>query len=100
MGFGGSSQVPIHNQSNHGQYHAIGLLYELRKSDRMAMVKMLQQYATAGVIKSPAATMLLVRLASKLASEDPNLRKPMLTLLDGFLRHKSELVNVRLALPL
>jgi coatomer protein complex subunit gamma len=59
----------------------------------MALVKMLQQYSQPGVIKSPAATMLLVRLASKLAEEDPGLRTPMFKLLDGFLRHKSEMVN-------
>jgi hypothetical protein len=36
---------------------------------------MVQQYSAAGVVKSPAATVLLVRLAAKLAEEDPNLRK-------------------------
>jgi hypothetical protein len=35
------------------------------------------------------ATMLLVRLAARLAEDDPGLRKPMLQLLDGWLRHKS-----------
>jgi coatomer protein complex subunit gamma len=69
------------------------VLYEMRKTDRMALVKMLQQYSQAGVIKSPAATMLLVRLASKLAEDDPGMRSPMFKLLDGFLRHKSEMVN-------
>ena len=63
----------------------------------MALVKMLQQYSAPGVIKSPAATVLLVRLASKLATDDPGLRKPMLQLLDGFLRHKSEMVNFEAA---
>jgi coatomer protein complex subunit gamma len=58
---------------------------------------MVQQYSAPGVIKSPAATMLLVRLAAKLANDDPGLRKPMLTLLDSWLRHKSELVNFEAA---
>jgi hypothetical protein len=57
------------------QYHAIGLLYQMRSGDRMSLVKMVQQYSAAGVVKSPAATVLLVRLAAKLAEEDPNLRK-------------------------
>jgi coatomer protein complex subunit gamma len=87
MGFGGSASVP-QSTSFHGQYHALGLLYEMRKTDRMALVKMLQQYSQPGVIKSPAATMLLVRLASKLAGEDSGLRTPMFKLLDGFLRRE------------
>jgi hypothetical protein len=60
-------------------------------------VKMVQQYSAAGVVKSPAATVLLVRLAAKLAEDDPGLRKPMMQLLDGWLRHKSEMVNFEAA---
>jgi coatomer subunit gamma len=90
---GDAPQVSSHNT----QYHAIGLLYQMRSHDRMALVKMVQQYSQAGVTKSPAATMLLVRLAAKLAEEDPGLRKPMVGLLDGWLRHKSELVNLEAA---
>lgn len=79
------------------QYHAIGLLYQMRAHDRMALVKMVQQFGAAGAVKSPAALVLLVRLAAKLAEEDPNLRKPMITFLDGWLRHKSEMVNFEAA---
>ncbi|KAI9656935.1 MAG: coatomer subunit gamma [Alyxoria varia] len=79
------------------QYHAIGLLYQMRSHDRMALVKMVQQFGAAGVVKSPAALVLLVRLAAKLAEEDPNLRKPMMQFLDGWLRHKSEMVNFEAA---
>lgn len=79
------------------QYHAIGLLYQMRSNDRMALVKMVQQYSAAGVIKSPAALVLLVRLAAKLAEEDASSRKPMMQLLDGWLRHKSEMVNFEAA---
>jgi coatomer protein complex subunit gamma len=79
------------------QYHAVGLLYQMRSHDRMALVRMVQQYGAAGAMKSPAAIVLLVRLAAKLAQEDPNLRKPMMQLLDGWLRHKSEMVNFEAA---
>ncbi|KAF2788621.1 coatomer subunit gamma [Melanomma pulvis-pyrius CBS 109.77] len=97
-GFGGSSHTTLQASSNYmSQYHAIGLLYQMRSGDRMSLVKMVQQYSAAGVVKSPAATILLVRLASKLAEEDPNLRKPMMQLLDGWLRHKSEMVNFEAA---
>jgi coatomer protein complex subunit gamma len=97
LGFSSSNSSNVPNTSFNTQYHAIGLLYQMRSHDRMALVKMVQQYSQAGMVKSPAATMLLVRLAAKLAEEDPNLRKPMVQLLDGWLRHKSELVNFEAA---
>jgi coatomer protein complex subunit gamma len=75
-GFGGGSHTTLQASTNYmTQYHAIGLLYQMRSGDRMSLVKMVQQYSAAGVVKSPAATVLLVRLAAKLAEEDPNLRK-------------------------
>ncbi|OCK77040.1 coatomer subunit gamma [Lepidopterella palustris CBS 459.81] len=98
LGFGGSSHSALQaSTSFYPQYHAIGLLYQMRSSDRMALLKMVQQYSAAGAVKSPAATVLLVRLAAKLAEDDPNLRRPMMTLLDGYLRHKSEMVNFEAA---
>ncbi len=79
------------------QYHAIGLLYQIRSHDRMALVKMVKQLSASGVVKSPAGTLLLVRLASKLIEDDTSLRRPMIELLDGWLRHKSEMVNFEAA---
>ena len=79
------------------QYHAIGLLYQMRSHDRMALVKMVQQYGAAGAVKSGPATMMLVRMAAKLIEDDTSLRKPMLQLLDGWLRDKNEMVNFEAA---
>jgi coatomer protein complex subunit gamma len=64
LSFSTSASVP-QTTSYNTQYHALGVLYEMKKGDRMALVKMVQQYSAPGVIKSPAATMLLVRLAAK-----------------------------------
>ncbi|KAG6039000.1 hypothetical protein E4U41_003355 [Claviceps citrina] len=97
LGFSSSSgQLPINN-STMAQYHAIGLLYQMRMHDRMALVKMVQQFGAAGAVKNPAAIVMLVRLAAQLAEEDASLRKPMMQLLDGWLRHKSEMVNFEAA---
>jgi len=63
----------------------------------MAVVKMVQQNSQPGVVKNAAGVVLLVRLAAKIAVEDPNLRKPMVQLLDGWLRHKAEMVNFEAA---
>jgi len=99
LGFGGaaSSTLAAANTNFMTQYHAIGLLYQMRSHDRMALVKMVQQFGAAGAVKSPAAIVLLVRLAARLAEEDPGLRKPMMAFLDGWLRHKSEMVNFEAA---
>ncbi|KAI9731129.1 MAG: coatomer subunit gamma [Cirrosporium novae-zelandiae] len=96
LGFGTSHALPA-NISYMTQYHAIGLLYQMRSHDRMALVKMVQQYGAPSVVKSPAATVMLVRMAARLAEEDQSLRKPMMQLLDQWLRHKSEMVNFEAA---
>lgn len=97
LGFANSGgHMPVNN-STMTQYHAIGLLYQMRMHDRMALVKMVQQFGAAGAVKSPAATVMLVRLAAQLAEDDVSLRKPMMQLLDGWLRHKSEMVNFEAA---
>lgn len=100
LGFGtgaGAHQMAAANTNYMTQYHAIGLLYQMRSHDRMALVKMVQQYSAHGAVKSPAARVMLVRLAAKLAEDDPGLRKPMMKLLDDWLRDKSEMVNFEAA---
>ncbi|PSK34908.1 hypothetical protein B9Z65_1491 [Elsinoe australis] len=99
LGFGGSGgqSLAAANTNFMTQYHAIGLLYQMRSHDRMALVKMVQQYSASGVMKSHAGRIMLVRLAAKLAEEDPGLRKPMVQLLDGWLRDKNEMVNIEAA---
>lgn len=92
-----SHSLAAANTNYMNQYHAIGLLYQMRSHDRMALVKMVQQYGAAGAVKSPAGVMMLVRLAARLAEEDPSLRKPMMQMLDTWLRHKSEMVNFEAA---
>ena len=94
LGFGSSPSVP--QGSGMSQYHAIGLLYQMRAHDRMALVKMVQQFS-GGQLKNPAAVVMLVRLAAKVAEDDPGLRKTMWGLLDSWLRHKAEMVNFEAA---
>lgn len=89
------------------QYHALGLLYLVRQGDRMAVTKLVQQLsggakggASSGqgsVLRSPYAICMLVRYAAKVAEEDPNMRAQMMELLEGWLRHKSDMVNYEAA---
>ncbi|PWN45741.1 putative coatomer gamma-2 subunit [Ceraceosorus guamensis] len=113
LGWGASSQPtpaqsayqPIPSSSNITQYHAVGLLYLIRQGDRMAVTKLIQQLSGASggrggsvsPLRSPFAICMLVRYAAKVAEDDPNLRAPMVELLDGWLRHKSDMVNYEAA---
>ncbi|KAG8182805.1 hypothetical protein JTE90_003479 [Oedothorax gibbosus] len=81
------------NADNHMvQYHALGLLYQIRKNDRLAISKLLTKY-TRTTLKSPYAVCLLIRIASKLIEDDDaGPESPHFAFIEGCLRHKSEAV--------
>lgn len=115
LGFGGNQPQQQQQQGGYQsipsssfivQYHALGLLYLIRSSDRMAVTKLVQQLsgASAGgrssnapTLRSPLSICMLVRYAAKIAEEDPNLRGVMMELLENWLRHKSDMVNYEAA---
>ncbi|KAF9075003.1 coatomer subunit gamma [Rhodocollybia butyracea] len=107
LGFGGTSssasaQQSVPSSSYATQYHALGLLYLIRQQDRMAVTKMIQQLgggkSGAGTtLRNPMALCMLIRYASKVMEEDPNTQRQMLDLLEGWLRHKSDMVNFEAA---
>ncbi|XP_033114562.1 coatomer subunit gamma-2-like isoform X2 [Anneissia japonica] len=74
------------------QYHALGLLYHIKKNDRLAVSKMITKY-TKHSLKSPYATCLLIRIVSKLLNdEDDGHDGPLFDFIESCLRHKSEMV--------
>lgn len=90
------------------QYHALGLLYLMRGNDRMGIVKMVQNYSqppksgsffggATPNLRSSWAICLLVRYARQMIDEDAQFRAPMMSLLDGWLKHKSDMVNLEAA---
>ncbi|KAI3622242.1 coatomer subunit gamma [Moniliophthora roreri] len=92
----------IPSSSHIPQYHALGLLYLIRQQDRMAVVKMIQQLGggksgSGTTLKNPMALCMLIRYAAKVMEEDPNVQRQMLDLLEGWLRHKSDMVNFEAA---
>ncbi|CDH50687.1 coatomer subunit gamma [Lichtheimia corymbifera JMRC:FSU:9682] len=102
----GQSQVVI-STSNCTQYHALGLLYLIRERDRMAVAKLVQTFAGSrgggmfggggSPLKNPAAVCLLIRYACKVMEDDPSATQRIYELLEGFLRHKSDMVNLEAA---
>ncbi|XP_030370658.1 coatomer subunit gamma [Scaptodrosophila lebanonensis] len=78
------------------QYHALGLLYHIRKSDRLAVSKLVNKL-TRSSMKSPYAVCMLIRIACKLIEEEdiPSEElsdSPLFTFIESCLRHKSEMV--------
>jgi coatomer subunit gamma len=51
------------------QYHALGLLYQIRQKDRMAVTKMVQAFGR-GALRSPFAQCMHIRYAVKVMEED------------------------------
>ncbi|UZJ50994.1 hypothetical protein CBS101457_000314 [Exobasidium rhododendri] len=106
LGWGGqpapqqqSAYAAIPSSSYITQYHALGLLYLIRQGDRMAVTKLVQQMGghNKATLRNPFAVCMLVRYAAKVAEEDPNLRPAMMDMLEGWLRHKSDMVNYEAA---
>ena len=57
------------------QYHALGLLYHIRKTDRLAITKLLAKL-TKMSLKSPYAVILLIRIACKMIEEEDEVGSP------------------------
>mmetsp|Transcript_23528 Transcript_23528/g.57393 ORF Transcript_23528/g.57393 Transcript_23528/m.57393 type:complete len:908 (-) Transcript_23528:226-2949(-) len=80
------------------QFHALALLYELKKTDRLGLHKVVIQLAKSQM-KSPMAECLLVRYATQalMSDRDPAIEKPLMAYLDSCLRNRSEMVTYEAA---
>lgn len=76
------------------QYHALGLLYHLRNHDRMALMKLITSLADSGTLKNSLAIIQLIRYINKILVDDPALINPLYPLLAGFLKNKSDMVEL------
>ncbi|KAJ2741637.1 coatomer subunit gamma [Coemansia sp. BCRC 34301] len=112
--FGGSSsQNQVVSTSNIVQYHAIGLLYAIRQHDRMAVLKLVQSLSgqnkssggwmsgggssSSTVLRSNAAHVMLIRYAVRVMEGDPSLEPMLHTLLEEWIRHRSDMVSLEAA---
>lgn len=72
------------------QYHAMGLLYHIRKKDRLAVSKMVTKQIRSS-LRSPHGYCLLIRIACKILENEERTSNSMLyDFLETCLRHKSE----------
>jgi hypothetical protein len=79
------------------QYHALGLLYHIRKNDRLAVTKLVAKL-TKSSLKSAYAVCLLIRITAKLLDEEDDdssggAKGAYFEFIEVCLRHKSEMVS-------
>ncbi|VVT49739.1 uncharacterized protein SAPINGB_P002419 [Magnusiomyces paraingens] len=95
--FGGSSNngPTAYASSTMYQYHAIGLLYQLRSHDKMAVMRMIQQLTSPNSpVKNPNAIVMLLRLIGKIMEEDKGLVQSLLPIVVSYLTASSDMVVV------
>merc|ERR1712136_410004 len=87
------AQEAVSNDNVMVQYHALGLLYHIRKNDRLAVSKLVTKF-TKSSLRSPFAVCLLIRIACKLVEGDPEGKasQEYYSFIETCLRHKSEMV--------
>jgi len=75
------------------QYHALGLLYHIRRVDRLAVNKLVKKL-TQSSLRSTYAVCFLIRIAVKLIEEDDETQSTdgLFEFIESCLRHKSEMV--------
>jgi coatomer protein complex subunit gamma len=75
------------------QYHALGLLYQIRAHDQIAIQKLVHSLTRNNTVRSPLAHILLIRFACRVMTEADGRRDPALfEYVEFCLRNKSELV--------
>ncbi|EGF78626.1 hypothetical protein BATDEDRAFT_35627 [Batrachochytrium dendrobatidis JAM81] len=85
------AQEAISSKGITAQYHALGLLYLMRQHDRMAVIKMVQNYAR-GSLRSPHAIVMLIRYAWKIMEDEDSSSRAFYEYLESWLRHKNDMV--------
>ncbi|KAL3651811.1 hypothetical protein CASFOL_004813 [Castilleja foliolosa] len=77
------------------QFHALGLLHQIRQNDRLAVSKLVTSL-TKGTVRSPLAQCLLIRYTSQVIRESgvnsQTGDRPFYDYLESCLRHKAEMV--------
>ncbi|KAI8870302.1 Coatomer, gamma subunit [Ramicandelaber brevisporus] len=110
--------VPLSNMS---QYHALGLLYLIKSQDKMAVLKIVQNFSPAtsqqsssgrgffggggsssggvNTLRSHHAQCMLIRYAMQVMgdSNDPSVHNQLYNILEGLIRHRSDMVSLEAA---
>ena len=79
------------------QYHSLGLVYQLKKNDRMALLKLVRQLSDSNALKNQLAKVELVKLVSDLVYRDNQLFPQFQSKLNDWLDNKYESVQLETA---
>ncbi|KAG8259778.1 hypothetical protein J6590_004905 [Homalodisca vitripennis] len=87
------AQEAVNSDNMMVQYHGLGVLYHIRKSDRLAVTKLVAKLTRVS-LKSPFAVCMLIRIVCKLLEEEGGefADSPLFEFVESCLRHKSETV--------
>jgi len=87
-------QTALQSDNQSVQYHALALLHQIKRQDRLAISKVVASL-TRTPLKSALAQCLLIRFAKKVMEEEPsgeNRDRALFDYLESSLRHKSDMV--------
>ncbi|KAL0280673.1 UNVERIFIED_CONTAM: hypothetical protein PYX00_001898 [Menopon gallinae] len=91
------AQEALNSDSIMVQYHALGVLYHIRKQDRLAVTKLVAKLTLLS-LRSPYAVCMLIRITCKLLEEEEcGNDSPLFEFIESCLRHKSEMVTYEAA---
>lgn len=92
----GSSTTNLPSTSFMYQYHALGLIYHLRKHDKMALMKLITSLSenSSSSLKNSLAVIQLIRYINRILADDEAMINPLYPILSSFLKHKSDMVEL------
>ncbi|AAS52492.1 AEL193Wp [Eremothecium gossypii ATCC 10895] len=76
------------------QYHALGLLYKLKSHDKIAMMKLIQQFSANNVLRNQLAQVQMVRLVHELLRMDNQLVPQFVPQLQSWLTSRYDAVKL------
>ncbi|KAI5966521.1 SEC21 [Candida pseudojiufengensis] len=76
------------------QYHALGLIYQLRNHDKMSLMKLISSLSEGSSLKNSLSIIQLIRYINKILIDDEGLFTHLYPILAGFLKHKSDMVEL------
>lgn len=90
----GTSTTNLPSNSYMYQYHALGLLYQLRNHDKMSLMKLITSLSEGSALKNSLSIIQLIRYINKVLVDDESLTPHLYPILAGFLKHRSDMVEL------
>lgn len=92
--WGSQVQEALKNRVVMVQYHALGLMYKIKQTDRLAVRRLVESLVRTSGLRCPYAYCFLIRLVAQVIAEDPSgeIDRSLYEFLETCLRHHSEMV--------